>query len=175
MNKTGIRDIARDTVIGLFSGYAGIKVMDPVTTKFQEMETEEDKRREKEVSQSVAYDVAARKVARSIGLQLSDEQVPKVGMILHYGLGLWAGPLYMWLRRTTSLSPMSSAVVVAMMIFLGVDEGLNYALGFSAPPGDYPVATHVRGLVGHLALGVTTAVAAESLAWVLRCPLGSEK
>ncbi|GAC1514788.1 MAG: hypothetical protein NVS2B16_22030 [Chloroflexota bacterium] len=153
----------KDAVIGLLSGYAGSKVMDPVTTKLQQFESEEDKRREREASPSAAYDVAARKISEAAGLRLSEEQIASVAIAFHYGLALAAGELYVLLRRSTTLGPVPASLVVGLTLWAGVDEGVNAIFGFSAPPSAYPPATHVRGLMGHLALGFGVAVAAESL------------
>ncbi len=49
---------------------------------------------------------------------------------------------------------------------LVVDEGLNPLLGFTARPSAYPVATHLRGLAGHLVYGLALAGTTE-LAWRL--------
>jgi hypothetical protein len=45
----------------------------------------------------------------------------------------------------------------------GIDELLTPAMGWNAPSSAYPLSTHIRGLVGHLALGAATAVTAETL------------
>jgi hypothetical protein len=47
-----------------------------------------------------------------------------------------------------------------------VDEGLTPALRFSAPNRAYPLATHLRGFVAHLAYGLTVAAVTET-AWKL--------
>lgn len=47
---------------------------------------------------------------------------------------------------------------------LVVDEGLNSAFGFSAPPQAYPASTHVRGVIGHVVYGLSVAAITE-LAW----------
>lgn len=43
-----------------------------------------------------------------------------------------------------------------------VDEGLTPLLGFSAPNGAYPLSTHIRGFVAHLAFGVAVAAVTEA-------------
>ena len=43
------------------------------------------------------------------------------------------------------------------------DEFLNTRLGLAAPFGAYPIETHLRGLVGHLVLGVATDTTIELL------------
>jgi hypothetical protein len=148
--------------IGLVSGFVATKAMTRVTTRLYEMESEEDKQREKEASPGISYDVAAKQLAARIGLHLDEQQARQVGGLFHWGLGLGAGILYMNLRRRGT-GPIKSAVVASMSLFLGIDEGLTPAMGWSAPDPKYPLATHVRGLIGHLTLGATVLVVAEPL------------
>lgn len=160
-------ELARDSVIGLMSGYVGVKVMDLATARLYEMTPEEVKEQERKVSRGVAYEVAARDLARRAGVQLSSQQEQWVGTTFHYGLALAAGEMYVLLRRKTSLGPVTSSAATAMLLFLGIDEGLTAFMGWSAPPSAYPVATHVRGLVGHLVLGAAVAATAEILSATL--------
>jgi hypothetical protein len=50
-----------------------------------------------------------------------------------------------------------------MTLFIVVDEGLTPALGLSAPDRAYPLSTHLRGFLGHLAYGAAVAATAEVL------------
>ena len=55
--------------------------------------------------------------------------------------------------------PMAGALnglLYGALLFALNDEWANTALGLSGPPDAYPIDSHLRGLVGHLALGVTT-------------------
>ncbi len=49
-----------------------------------------------------------------------------------------------------------------------VDEGMTPALGFSAPNSAYPLVTHLRGFVAHLAFGLGVAASAETIYWLGR-------
>lgn len=157
--------LAHAVITGAVSGYVGTNVMDAVTTRLQEMESDQDRQREKRASRGVAFDVAAEKMAGVAGVTLSDRQVKFGGTLLHYGLGFTAGETYVLLRRGTSLNPAVAGMLTGLSIWAVVDEGINPYFGFSAPSSQYPTATHVRGLLGHLALGLATAVSAELLAW----------
>lgn len=55
-----------DIGLGLIGGYAGTKVMAPVTTKLYEWESEEDRRREERARSAPAYEVAAGKTAAAV-------------------------------------------------------------------------------------------------------------
>ena len=155
--------LVADIGIGLIAGYAGTKAMTPVTTKLYEWESEEDRRREQAAQAEPAYNVAARKTAAAVGVQLSEDQQQTAGMALHWGLGLGWGVVTTLLRRATGLNPMATGLLSGLAMFVLVDEGANTVFGFAAPPRSYPLATHVRGLVGHLVYGLGTAVAAETI------------
>jgi uncharacterized membrane protein YagU involved in acid resistance len=160
----------RGALIGIISGYVGTKAMTPVTAKLMEMESDADKEQEKKVSPGVSYNLAAKQLAGVAGIELDKEQASTVGNLFHLGLGLTAGEMYVVLRRAIGLGPISSSVLVGMALFLGIDEGLTPAMGWGAPPQDYPMATHVRGLVGHLTLGLTVGATAETLHWLIERP-----
>ncbi|HEX6507992.1 MAG TPA: DUF1440 domain-containing protein [Chloroflexota bacterium] len=163
------RTFFRDVGIGLASGQAGNLVMDRVTTILQEKEPQLAKEQEAKVSPGISYNIAARQLSERAGLHLSDEQVSRLGSVFHTGLGLAGGELYVLLRRVTSMRPVPAALTMSMVLFLGVDEGLTPLMGWSTPPNAYPLATHLRGLIGHLSLGATVALTAEALSWLAGC------
>ena len=156
-----------DVGIGLIASYAGTKVMEPVSVKLYEWESEADRQQEDAVRPGSPYEIAARKTTHLLGLQLSDEHIQKLGATLfHYGLGMSWGVVYTLLRQRTAVHPVAGGVGTGMVMWLLVDEGLTPLLGFSAPNRAYPLATHVRGAVAHLSWGVGTAGAAEGLTWL---------
>ncbi len=162
------RQVVAEIGIGLISGYVGTRVMEPVTTLLYEWESEEDRKREDAVRPGPPYEIAARKVARLIGIQLNDEQIKKAGMFFHYGIGVSWGPVYTLLRKSTDLHPLPAWLLAGISMWAIVDEGLTPALGLSAPNSAYPLATHIRGFVGHLAYGLGVATSAEALHWLGR-------
>lgn len=160
------RHFVRDATIGLAAGYAGGRAMTPVTTKFYAMESTQSKDAEKKVSPGIAYDIAAKDLSGRIGITLDDKQAQRVGTYFHSGLALTGGEIYMLLRHRFGLNPLIAALAMSMTLWLGMDEGMTPAMGWSAPDPKYPIATHLRGLAGHLTLGFGTAVAAEVLHWL---------
>ena len=75
---------------------------------------------------------------------------------IHYGLGIVPGALYAVARNRLPLVGAAGGLLFGAALWALNDEYLNSALGLAAPFGAYPVETHVRGLVGHLALGGAT-------------------
>jgi uncharacterized membrane protein YagU involved in acid resistance len=155
-----------DIGVDLISGYVGTKVMEPISTKLYEWESEEARRQEDAVRPGPPYEIAAQKTADLVGVELSEPQVKQAGKVFHYGLGMSWGPVYTLLRRFTALDPVTAGLLTGAAMSLIVDEGLTPALGFSAPNKDYPLATHLRGFVAHLAFGLGVAATAEVLFWL---------
>jgi uncharacterized membrane protein YagU involved in acid resistance len=160
--------VIADLGIGAISGYVGTKVMEPISMKLYEWESEEARKQEDAVRPGPPYQIAAQKTAKLVGIDLNEQQVSKAGMLFHYGLGMSWGPTYTLLRRQTDLNPAVAGLLSGAAMSLIVDEGMTPALGFSAPNRAYPLVTHVRGFVAHLAFGLGVAVAAEVLYWLGR-------
>lgn len=72
--------------------------------KLYEVESAPDREREDAVRPVPPYGIAAEKVTRSFGLDLTDQQLDRLSLVFHYGLAAQRAPLYP-LRRTTRLSP----------------------------------------------------------------------
>jgi uncharacterized membrane protein YagU involved in acid resistance len=136
--------------------------MEPVSMKLYELESEEDRKREDDVRPGEPYAIAAEKVSKWVGLRLSGEQLEKLGMAFHVGLGLSWGPVCTVLRRRTGMHPVLCGLLAGAAMCLIVDEGVTPALGFSPPNSAYPMSTHLRGFVAHLVYGVAVALTAEA-------------
>lgn len=158
-----------DIGVGMIGGYVGTKVMEPVSMKLYELEPEEDRQREDAVRPGPPYEVAARRTTQALGLQLEEQQLKPIAMYgFHYGLGMSWGPVYTLLRRFTRLHPVAAGLLTGAAMSLIMDEGLTPALGFSAPNSAYPLTTHLRGFVAHLAFGLGVAATTEALYWLGR-------
>jgi len=157
------RDLVSGAAAGVVGGYVGTKVMNPVTTKLYELAPEADKAREKAVSPGSPYRIGVQKAAGLLGISLTGEQLNAAAAAAAYMVGISGGLLYVALRRVLHLNPIVAGLVAALALFLVVDEGLTPALGLSAPDRAYPLSTHLRGFLGHLAYGAAAAATAEVL------------
>ncbi len=159
-----LKQLLSDIPVDMFSGYVGTKVMERVSMKLYEWEPEAYRRQEDKVRPGPPYEIAARKTTQLLGLHLSDTQVQTLGMIVfHYGLGMSWGVVYTLLRRMTTLNPLVAGILDGASLSLLVDEGLAPLLGFTAPNRAYPLVTHVRGFLAHLAYRLSVAATAESV------------
>jgi len=100
------------------------------------------------------YRVAAEKIAETLDLSLTDEQLERASLGLHYGLALSWARLYPLLRRRTHWSPALAGLATGTAMSVIADELITPALGFSAPNLDYPLVTHARSFADHLVFGL---------------------
>ncbi len=162
-----IRGFAEDLGVAAVAGYLATKVMEPVSQKLYELESERDRAREDAARPGPPDRIAAEKITRLAGLQLSEEQLDRAALVFHYGLAISWAPLYAVLRRAIGVPPIAAGLATGSAMSLLVDELITPALGFSAPNGDYSLVTHLRGFAAHLVFGLSLAAVTET-AWALR-------
>lgn len=162
-----LRGAISDVGVGMIGGYVGTQVLERVSMKLYELESDEDRQKEDEVRPGPPFVIAARKTTDALGIELSEEKIQALATYgFHYGLGIGWGPTYTFLRRWTDLDPISAGLLSGALMSLLIDEGMTPLLGFSAPNRDYPLATHLRGFLAHLAFGLGVAATAEGLYWL---------
>jgi hypothetical protein len=150
-------EFVSDLGVGLVGSVVGTRVMEPVTVKLEEWTSPEDKQREKAVSPGSPYALAVDRFCDLAAIRLNDDQKKQLSAVLPYAAAMGAGPTYRFLHGTLRLGPWASGVGAGLLLFAGLDEGLLPKLGLAAPDSAYPQATHLRGLLGHVALGLTLA------------------
>ncbi|WP_246633841.1 DUF1440 domain-containing protein [Pseudonocardia nigra] len=134
--------------------------------KLYEMESEQDRAREDAARPGPPFQVAAEKLTKAFEIQLSEQQMSRLSLAFHYGLAIQWAPLYPLLRRRTNLNPVTAGLATGAAMSVIADELMTPAFGFSAPNLDYPLVTHVRGFLAHLAFGLAVAAAVET-GWTL--------
>jgi hypothetical protein len=107
-----------DLALAPLAGYVGTKVMEPVSSRLYELESEQDRRREDEARPGMPYAIAARRAADLVGLRLSDRQHERLALAFHYGLAIQWAPLYPLLRRRTSLGPVAAGLATGAAMSL---------------------------------------------------------
>ncbi len=162
-----IRGVAEDLGVAALAGYLGTTVMEPVSQKLYELESDTDRAQEDAARPGPPDRIAAEKLTHLSGLNLSDAQLDRAAVVAHYGLAISWAPLYGLLRRTTALGPITAGLATGAAMSVLADELMTPAFGFSAPNLDYPLVTHLRGMAAHLVFGLAVAVVTET-AWSLR-------
>ncbi len=128
--------------------------------KLYELEPKAARDREDAVRPGPPYRVAAEKLTRLAGLELTETQLQRVSLLLHYGLAAQWAPLYPLLRRRACLGPVTAGLATGAAMSIVADELMTPAFGFSAL--DYPLVTHARGFVAHLVFGLAVAATVEA-------------
>lgn len=159
--------LLEDLAVSAVAGYVGTKAMEPVGMKLYELESEADRQREDAVRPGMPYEIAATKIAGLVGVSVEDAALQRAALVAHYGLALSWSPLYLLLRRTTSLGPVVAGLGTGAAMSAVADEWMTPTFGFSAPNRAYPLATHLRGVVAHLVFGLGVAATTEAL-WAAR-------
>ena len=155
--------LIKDALAGALGGALGTLAMEQAGTVLYAIESEDKKRREEELRAEPPYQVMAAKAARAAGRELSDEQKKKVGMALHWAYGLGWGVLYGVLRRRSRPLALAAGIPFAVLFFAIGDEGLNWALGTTPPPREFPWEAHARGLAAHIAFTAVAEVICRGL------------
>jgi hypothetical protein len=138
--------------IGALAGYAASRTMDAATSWFYSRQSEESKHREEELAPGGTLVKLGKQLGAATGRDLDDEAAGKVGLAVHRALGVSYGIAASALvKRGTA--PMNAGLTVGSAAFVLIDEGTAISQ-FSA----YPVASHLRGVVGHATLGLTLGV-----------------
>lgn len=143
------------------AGYAATLIMERVSNWIYFRHGEAVREREEQLRTEMPTSTFARKAVAAAGRELNEEQAERAGMILHTVFGAGGGPATALLVRM-GMSPMRAGLTTGMAMFVFVDEGFNTVAGLTPPPGQWPMATHVRALINHLAFGAAVGVLLDS-------------
>ncbi len=147
-------DLAR----GASAGAVGVWAMDVATWWMYRLESSEALQGEKRArpkGMDPAH-AAARYLAETIGSDAAEEEPNAGGIAIHYLLGMAPGAAYARLRRRLPWLRAGRGAMYGAALFVMNDEIANRLLRLSGPQGNYPWQAHLRGLVGHVVLGVVT-------------------
>ena len=159
-----LADLAR----GAVAGAVGTWAMDKVTQWMWSREGADALEREMEVRPGgldPAHAIANR-VAGAMGKELDPRQPHPAGVGVHYALGIVPGAVYGALRGRVGGVDALGGLLYGLGLFVFEDEGANALLGTSGKPTEYPWQAHVRGLVGHMVLGVATHATLEMMEFI---------
>ncbi len=130
---TALTDVTEDLAVAALAGYLATKAMEPVSMRLYELESEKDRQREDAVRPGPPYEIAAKKVAASLGVELHGVALERASLAMHYGLALSWSPLYGVLRRTRDVHPFLAGLGTGAAMSLVADEAMTPLLGYSAP------------------------------------------
>ena len=133
--------------VGALAGYAASRTMDQATSLFYRIQTDGSKQREEELAPGGTLVELGKQLGGAVGAELTDERAGRVGLAVHrtfgtlYGMGAAA-------LVNRGMRPMTAGLMVGTAAWVIIDEG-------TALPTftDYPVESHLRGIVGHATVG----------------------
>ncbi|MBG6219000.1 hypothetical protein IWX75_003488 [Arthrobacter sp. CAN_A6] len=152
------RSIAVDMLLGAVAGAAGVWAMDRVGWFLYNHEDPAALEREHQArtgGKDVAH-AAIEKAADMTGINLPTGEPNPAGIAMHYALGVLPGALYGAARHKVPALRAGNGALYGCGLFALMDETVDPALGIAAGPTHYPWQAHVRGLVSHIVLGITT-------------------
>lgn len=152
-----------DMVSAAIAGYVGVKSTNYSAVELNRLMPAGVKAKEAAVREGPTAQVAARKMAALASVHIEGKRLQLAGNVLHYGLGMAWGGVYMAYRRLSGMSPLGAGIACGASLSLIMDEGVSPAFGFSAPDRSFPLTTHLRGLLTHLVFGLTVAATVEGL------------
>jgi hypothetical protein len=147
-----------DAMRGGVAGGAATWFMDLVTTGVYEQQPADATARELAARPNGKTTIAnlVDRVEQRTGMTIPPEQRPAVEHAAHYALGVVPGALYGIVRSRVPGVGLLRGLGYGAILWAVNDEWLNTKLGLAGPPEAYPSEAHMRGLVGHLALGGAT-------------------
>jgi uncharacterized membrane protein YagU involved in acid resistance len=155
---------------GAVAGAAATWLMDAATTAVQKLQPREDAERERAAwpnGQPSVMNLVDR-IVDGLGVGLDERSRASAAGVAHYALGIVPGALYAALRHPLPAVSAGRGLVFGVLLWAANDEFLNTRLGLAGPPTAYPLMTHVRGLIGHVVLGVGTELGIGILAVIAR-------
>lgn len=139
-----------NVTVGALVGYAASRTMDRATGWFLERQSGESRRREEELAPGGTLVRAGKQLGGMAGRDLTDDQAARVGIAVHRTLGVGLGMAASALVRA-GVRPLVAGPVVGAGAWALIDEGTALSQ-FT----DYPVVSHLRGVVGYTTFGVVT-------------------
>ena len=138
-----------DIATGALVGYAASRTMDVATGWFHGRQSAASRRREDEVAPGGTLVQLGRQLGEAVGRAPDDAEAGRIGLAVHRTLGVLYGVAAMALARGR-VAPLKAGVGVGTAAFLLVDEGTALSQA-----RDFPLAAHLRGVVGHATYGLT--------------------
>jgi uncharacterized membrane protein YagU involved in acid resistance len=151
MNRT-----IKDVIFGVVGGIAGTAVIGQVMNSLKKLQSEEDKKQERDLVPEDPTQKLARKLSEDLlGVRLSDETKSTAGEMVRWGYGAFWGGVYGILRRRVPTMATGAGLPFGVAFgFLGPAVMLP-AMGLTPPATEFPISTHARALVSHYAYAAT--------------------
>ena len=157
--------MASQLVKAAVAGVVGIWAMDVATWALYRREAPvllAQEKRARVYGKDTAH-AAARHLARAVGSEAAQHEPNAGGIFIHYQLGIGPAVVYAKLRERYPWITAGNGALWGAALFVINDEIAGRALRLTGPQKDYPWQAHVRGLVGHIVLGIVTHLTLEAI------------
>lgn len=147
------------------AGAVGVVAMDAVTWLMYRRENKLDLLREKRLRR-YGKDTAhalVRRVTKAAGSDAGSSEPNGAGIAVHYGLGMLPGAVYAEQRQARPWLRQGNGALYGAALYLANDLLAARLLRLAGPQRSYPWQAHVRGLVGHVVLGVVTEASLKAM------------
>jgi hypothetical protein len=134
--------------VGALVGYAASRTMDAATSLFYASQTDASKAREEELAPGGTLVQLGKQLGASGGRELDDAQAGRVGLAVHRTFGALYGVAAAALVRR-GVAPLKAGLLVGTAAWVIIDEGTALPTFI-----DFPVESHLRGVVGHGTFGL---------------------
>ncbi|WP_219417393.1 DUF1440 domain-containing protein [Pseudonocardia nigra] len=147
-----------DVVKAVSAGAVGVWAMDVVTWWMYRRQDPAALRREEQTrvrGKDTAH-AAARRLAELVGSDAARDEPNAAGLVIHYALGIVPAAVYVRQRRSRRWLRAGRGAVYGLLLAIANDEIAGRLLGITGPQRNYPWQAHLRGVVGHVVLGIVT-------------------
>ncbi|GAC1415566.1 MAG: hypothetical protein NVSMB5_04880 [Candidatus Velthaea sp.] len=152
----------RNIIAGLAAAAFATYVMDVVGEALYARQSDASKKIESEIEPKSALSILAERILRAVGDEGSDDDVARLSNAIHWAFGTSTGIAYAMLDPALPVLSKTFGVPVSLALYAFDELGLA-AFGLTPPPQAFPVETHARALLNHLAYGAVLAVAYRGL------------
>ena len=150
------RKILKDALFGAVGGAVGTLALGAAMGFLSRLQSSHDKWIERELVPEAPTEALAKRVSRSgLGIELSRERKKQFGKIVQFGYGISWGAIYALMRRRVPAS--SKFAGLPFGVGFGVFGSAFLLPTFKLTPSakQFPMSTHVRGLLAHCAYAAT--------------------
>ena len=99
--------------------------------------------------------------------ELTDDEKPVAGELVHYGFGGFNGALYGALAEVPLLPIKAfNGMFFGAALWVVADEVMLWKLGIAKEPTEFPSTTHLYALASHLVYGLTLETVRRAIRWM---------
>lgn len=157
MNSNSRHNIWKGMAAGLAGGLAATAVMSQfqaISQRWKARKPEEAQEDPQPESEPATVKAAAA-LAHRAGVELSPRVKGPAATAVHYAFGGANGALYGAVSEYTRRVQAGRGIAFGTGLWALADEVAVPAFGFSRPPGEFPLSTHLYALASHLVYGFT--------------------